>query len=141
MSLRDYYLTDELADYQETPIINMRGRGNIRGMRMPVQPQVQEQTKTAEEAEMEKALPKVTTTVLKPTALRVTMYVDVMRLKSQAEATAIAAAEQEHLKATATDIDGDGTLDIDEKGNTLPGASMDQYGNKLDPATGKIIQQ
>ncbi|MBO7107134.1 MAG: Amuc_1100 family pilus-like protein, partial [Verrucomicrobia bacterium] len=67
-------MTDELAGYQETvnPMMMMRGG---RGMRMPggrmmdprtLQQQEQE-AKNAEQEEAEKALPKVTTTVLKPT--------------------------------------------------------------------------
>lgn len=85
--------------------------------------QQQQEAKSAEQEEAEKALPKVTTTVLKPTAIRVTMYVDFMRMKTEEEMTSTPAAPQE-----GTDLDGDGTLDIDNDGNQLPGASVDPNG-------------
>lgn len=123
-------MTDELADYQET-VNPMMMRGGMRGMRgggmRMIDPrllqQQQQEAKSAEQEEAEKALPKVTTTVLKPTAIRVTMYVDFMRMKTEEEMTSTPAAPQE-----GTDLDGDGTLDIDNDGNQLPGASVDPNG-------------
>ncbi|MBR5738095.1 MAG: Amuc_1100 family pilus-like protein [Verrucomicrobia bacterium] len=126
-------MTDELADYQETvnPMMmrgGMRGmRGGAGGMRM-IDPrllqQQQQEAKNAEQEEAEKALPKVTTTVLKPTAIRVTMYVDFMRMKTEEEMTSAAAAPQSGI-----DLDGDGTLDVADDGVTpLPGASCDPNG-------------
>jgi hypothetical protein len=124
-------LSDELAGYQET-INPMMGRFNPRmmgGGRMMTQGRPVEQAKTAAEEEAEKALPKVTTTVLKPTALRVTLYVDFVRLKTEAEAeetkaTAAAAAEG----AETVDIDGDGVPDTYIDGKPLPGVTLDEYG-------------
>jgi hypothetical protein len=129
-------LSDELAGYQET-INPMMGRFNPRMMggggrmdpRMMTQGRPVEQAKTAAEEEAEKALPKVTTTVLKPTALRVTLYVDFVRLKTEAEAeetkaTAAAAAEG----AETVDIDGDGVPDTYIDGKPLPGVTLDEYG-------------
>jgi hypothetical protein len=124
-------MTDELADYQET-VNPMMMRGGMRGMRgggmRMIDPrllqQQQQEAKSAEQAEAEKALPKVTTTVLKPTAIRVTMYVDFMRMKTEEEMASAAAAPQEGI-----DLDGDGTLDVAEDGITpLPGASVDPNG-------------
>ncbi|MCK9316488.1 MAG: Amuc_1100 family pilus-like protein [Verrucomicrobia bacterium] len=128
-------LSDELAGYQET-INPMMGRYNPRMMgggrmdpRMMTQGRPVEQAKTAAEEEAEKALPKVTTTVLKPTALRVTLYVDFVRLKTEEEAeetkaTAAAAVEG----AETIDIDGDNIPDIYSDGKPLPGVTLDEYG-------------
>lgn len=130
-------MTDELANYQENlPVMAGRyGRmGGPRGGRvggpgmMPV-PQQQVEAKTAAEEEIEKALPKVTTTVLKPTALRVTMYVDFVRLKDDEEIKTTGTSDQP--QGETYDLDGDGTKDIDAEGNTLPGASVDQNGNPV----------
>ena len=128
-------MTDELADYQETvnPMMmrgGMRGmRGGAGGMRM-IDPrllqQQQQEAKNAEQEEAEKALPKVTTTVLKPTAIRVTMYVDFMRMKTEEEMASSPATPQE---GEGMDLDGDGTLDVANDGITpLPGASCDPNG-------------
>ncbi|NCC83337.1 MAG: hypothetical protein EOM03_04315 [Clostridia bacterium] len=128
-------LSDELAGYQET-VNPMMGRYNPRMMgggrmdpRMMTQARPVDQARTAAQEEAEKALPKVTTTVLKPTALRVTLYVDFVRLKTEEEAeetkaTAIAAVEG----AETIDIDGDNIPDIYSDGKPLPGVTLDEYG-------------
>ena len=131
-------MTDELAGYQETvnPMMMMRGG---RGMRMPggrmmdprMLQQQEQEAKNAEQEEAEKALPKVTTTVLKPTAIRVTMYVDFMRMKTEEEMASAAAAPQSGI-----DLDGDGTMDVAEDGITpLPGASVDPNGVPIGEST------
>ena len=131
-------MTDELAGYQETvnPMMMMRGG---RGMRMPggrmmdprMMQQQEQEAKNAEQEEAEKALPKVTTTVLKPTAIRVTMYVDFMRMKTEEEMASAAAAPQSGI-----DLDGDGTMDVAEDGVTpLPGASCDPNGVPIGEST------
>lgn len=131
-------MTDELAGYQETvnPMMMMRGG---RGMRMPggrmmdprMLQQQEQEVKNAEQEEAEKALPKVTTTVLKPTAIRVTMYVDFMRMKTEEEMASAAAAPQSGI-----DLDGDGTMDVAEDGITpLPGASVDPNGVPIGEST------
>ena len=131
-------MTDELAGYQETvnPMMMMRGG---RGMRMPggrmmdprMLQQQEQEAKNAEQEEAEKALPKVTTTVLKPTAIRVTMYIDFMRMKTEEEMASAAAAPQSGI-----DLDGDGTLDVAEDGITpLPGASVDPNGVPIGEST------
>ena len=131
-------MTDELAGYQETvnPMMMMRGG---RGMRMPggrmmdprMLQQQEQEAKNAEQEEAEKALPKVTTTVLKPTAIRVTMYIDFMRMKTEEEMASAAAAPQSGI-----DLDGDGTMDVAEDGITLlPGASVDPNGVPIGEST------
>ena len=129
-------LSDELAGYQET-INPMMGRFNPRMMggggrmdpRMMTQGRPVEQAKTAAEEEAEKALPKVTTTVLKPTALRVTLYVDFVRLKTEDEAAETKASAAAAVEGAETiDIDGDGIPDTDINNNPLPGVTLDEYG-------------
>ncbi|HQC42296.1 MAG TPA: Amuc_1100 family pilus-like protein [Verrucomicrobiota bacterium] len=128
-------LSDELAGYQET-FNPMMGRFNPRMMgggrmdpRMMLQNRQVEQAKTAAEEEAEKALPKVTTTVLKPTALRVTLYVDFVRLKTEEEAEETKAAAAAEVEGAETvDIDGDGIPDIYADGKPLPGVTLDEYG-------------
>lgn len=127
-------LSDELAGYQET-INPMMGRMNPRmmgggrmGMGMP-QGRPVEQAKTAAEEEAEKALPKVTTTILKPTALRVTLYVDFVRLKTEDEAAETKASAAAAVEGAETiDIDGDNIPDIYSDGKPLPGVTLDEYG-------------
>jgi len=128
-------LSDELAGYQET-INPMMGRYNPRMMgggrmdpRMMTQGRPVEQAKTAAEEEAEKALPKVTTTVLKPTALRVTLYVDFVRLKTEEEAAETKASAAAAVEGAETmDIDGDGVPDAYIDGKPLPGVTLDEYG-------------
>jgi|LSQX01.1.fsa_nt_gb hypothetical protein len=129
-------MTDELAGYQETvnPMMGrysprMMGMGGRMDPRM-MQQQPQQQAKTAAEEEAEKALPKVTTTVLKPTALRVMMYVDFMRLKTEEEAAETKAAAVS-TESEGIDLDGDDIPDIDIEGNPLPGVTLDEYGMPL----------
>lgn len=107
----------------------MMGMGGRMDPRM-MQQQPQQQAKTAAEEEAEKALPKVTTTVLKPTALRVMMYVDFMRLKTEEEAAETKAAAVS-TESEGIDLDGDDIPDIDIEGNPLPGVTLDEYGMPL----------
>ena len=73
----------------------------------------------------------MTTTVLKPTAIRVTMYIDFMRMKTEEEMASAAAAPQSGI-----DLDGDGTMDVAEDGITpLPGASVDPNGVPIGEST------
>lgn len=128
-------LSDELAGYQET-VNPMMGRYNPRMMgggrmdpRMMTQGRPVEQAKTAAEEEAEKALPKVTTTVLKPTALRVTLYVDFVRLKTEEEAAETKASAAAAVEGAETiDIDEDNIPDIYSDGKPLPGVTLDEYG-------------
>lgn len=128
-------LSDELAGYQETlnPMMGrynprmMGGAGRMDPRMMTARPA--EQAKTAAEEEAEKALPKVTTTVLKPTALRVTLYVDFVRLKTDEEAAETKATAAAAVEGTETmDIDGDGIDDAYIDGTPLPGVTLDEYG-------------
>lgn len=130
---------DELAGYQETfnPVNNryrgMMGNrmmgGRMGRMMIPTQ-QPQEQQKSAAEEELEKALPKVTTTVLKPSAIRVMMFIDFVRLKTDEEMVNAPAAIDTNSD-NYFDLDGDGTMDVDANNNVLPTASVDASGNPI----------
>ena len=134
-------MNDELAGYQEVvnPMMGRYGRmggmrgGAMGGMRgMPQQPiQQAAQEVDPNKAEVEKALPKVTTTVLKPTAIRVMMLVSFLRLKSDDEMTATASTAKSSESQGGVDIDGDGTLDVDDQNNPLPGASVNPDGTPV----------
>jgi len=98
-------VNDELAGYSESFEVagarsrysRMRGMGNLRGGMMQ-QPLIQEEEKPKDPLH-----PKVTTTILKPSALRVSMLVDVSRLRTTEEGGGKAGS------ATATLVHPEGT--------------------------------